>query len=107
MPDGGRVQCKVSPKHPQWHLGGEAGSAQVSPRHSRPANQNDGKRHKDWREPAQKLGPIPAPLRKHTPDSAARIGHVTEIPRNQMQMHVHARLATGFANVHANVVPVG
>lgn len=45
--------------------------------------------------------------RKHTPNAATRIWHITRIPRNQMNVDVHSRLTAGFADIYANVVAVG
>src|SRR5580692_9935347 len=44
--------------------------------------------------------------REHAADAAARISNVAVITRNEMHVHVHPRLATGLADVHADVVAV-
>jgi hypothetical protein len=40
------------------------------------------------------------------PDTAARIGHVAGIARDQVHMYVHARLPTGRSYVDADVIPI-
>ena len=43
---------------------------------------------------------------KYAPDAACRIRNVAGIPRNEMNVDVHARLTCGAPNVHSNVVSV-
>jgi len=50
-------------------------------------------------------GTLPS-ARQYTPDSTAWISNIARIPRDQMYVHVHARLARGLSDVHANVVAV-
>ncbi len=37
-------------------------------------------------------------------NAAARVGHITDVARNHVDMHVHDRLAGGCARVEADVV---
>ena len=43
---------------------------------------------------------------KYAPDSTRGIGNVAGIPRNEMNVDVHARLTCGAPNVHSDVVSV-
>ena len=44
--------------------------------------------------------------REHATNAARRIGDIAGIARNEMDMDVHARLARGAADVHADVVSI-
>ena len=43
---------------------------------------------------------------EHAPNSASRVRDVARVPRNQMQVHMHARLAARRPDIRADVVPV-
>src|SRR5262249_51184245 len=45
-------------------------------------------------------------VRQHAANAAARVGHVAVIARDEMQMHVHARLPAGAPDIGADVVAV-
>jgi hypothetical protein len=45
--------------------------------------------------------------RQYTANAATRIRHITRVPGNQMHVHMHSRLATSLADIHADVVAIG
>ena len=43
---------------------------------------------------------------QYAADPARGIANVARVPRDEMNVHMHARLARGATNVHSNVVTV-
>ncbi len=46
------------------------------------------------------------PPRQHTANSTAWVSYITNVPRDQVHVDMHARLTSGFPDVYPDVVPV-